>query len=339
MAPTTTKQWTVQGQSGFDSLKHHDEAPIANLDDHDVVVNFKSVSLNYRALPIANKRQRRSRLRWRSVVEGTGARVSRFKKGDKVMTLFNQGHIAGPMTPAVRGTGGMIDGALTQYGTFDENGLVAMPATLDFQQASTLSCAAVTAWNALYGLGSRALKPGHVVLTQGTGGVSIFAVQFALAGGATVIATTSSESKAEKLKKLGAHHVINYKDNPNWGETAKNLTPGKQGVHHVIEVGGPNTLAQSLKAVRIDGVIDLIGFLAGTGGQEPGFLGVLTSTCMVRGVQVGSRLQFEEMNRAIDGNGIKPVVDEKVFKFGEVKEAYQYMWEQKHFGKLTITVD
>jgi len=150
-------------------------------------------------------------------------------------------------------------------------------------------------------------------------------VQFAAAAGATVIATTSSDSKAEKLKKLGAHHVINYKNDPNWGETAKNLTSDKQGVHHVVEVGGPNTLAQSLKAIRVDGVISLIGFLAGMGGQEPSFLEVLGSVCMVRSVPVGSRFQFEEMNRAIEGNRIKPMVDEKVFKFGEVKQAYQYM--------------
>lgn len=130
-----------------------------------------------------------------------------------------------------------------------------MPTNLNFLEASTLSCAALTAWNALYGLESRALKPGQTVLTQGTGGVSIFALQFAKAAGARVIATTSSAKKAELLKQYGADHVINYKENPNWGDEAKSLTPGNRGVEHVVEVGGPTTMKQSIKAVSIDGVI------------------------------------------------------------------------------------
>ena len=164
-------------------------------------------------------------------------------------------------------------------------------------------------------------------------------MQFAKAAGATVISTTSSESKAQTLKKLGADHVLNYKTDEKWGETAKALTPGKLGVHHIIEVGGPNTLAQSLKAIKIDGVISIIGFLGGMGKDQPSFLECLTNVCTVRGVLVGSRLQFEAMNRAIEATGIKPVVDEKVFSLGETKEAYQYMWDQKHFGKLTVKID
>lgn len=141
------------------------------------------------------------------------------------------------------------------------------------------------------------------------------------------------------MKKLGANHVPNYKTDENWGETAKGLTPGKLGVHHVIEVGGSNILAQSLKAIKIDGVISIIGFLGGMGKDQPSFLETLNNQCTVRGILVGSRLQFEEMNRAIDANGIKPVVDDKVFSLEETKEAYQYMWDQKHFGKLTIKVN
>ncbi|KAL9101162.1 MAG: hypothetical protein Q9187_009273, partial [Circinaria calcarea] len=271
--------------------------------------------------------------------------------GDKVLTLFNQGHLAGPMTAEAVGTGlgAAINGTLCQYGAYDEQGLVSMPETLDFRQASTLTCAGVTAWNALYGLRSNALKPGDTVLTQGTGGVSIFALQvpselttipkFAKAAGARVIATTSSDSKAETLKKLGADHVINYKTDENWGETAAKLTPGGAGVEFIIEVGGPKSMAQSLRAIKIDGLISVIGFLGGQSKDQPGFLECLTNSCIVRGLMVGSRQSFEEMNRAIDVNGIKPVVDEKVFKLEEVKEAYQYMWDQKHFGKLTISID
>lgn len=213
-----------------------------------------------------------------------------------------------------------------------------LPKNLDFQEGSTLSCAALTAWNALYGLESRALKPGQWVLTQGTGGVSIFALQFAKAAGAKVIATTSSQKKADLLKKYGADHVINYKETTNWGEEAKKLTPGQEGVHHVVEVGGPATMTQSLKAIQIDGVISIIGFIAGHEENQPTFLECLSNICTARGVFVGSRLQMEDMCAAIEANNLHPIVDEKVFDLKDVKDAYQYMWDQKHFGKLTINI-
>lgn len=267
--------------------------------------------------------------------------MSRFRKGDKVVTLFNQSHIAGPITVSdtMTGLGGALDGVLRQYGTFDENGLVTMPGSLDFKSASTLPCAALTAWNGLYGLESKMLKPGDTVLTQGTGGVSMFALQFAKAAGAKVIATTSSDAKAEVLKKLGADHVINYKTDEKWGETAKSLTAGGLGCAHVLEVGGPRTMAQSLKAIKPEGVISIIGFLGGMSKDQPSFLDCLNNLCTVRGVLVGSRQQFDAMNAAIDANGIQPVVDEKVFGLEDLKDAYQYMWDQKHFGKLTIRID
>lgn len=267
-----------------------------------------------------------------------GSKVTRFQPGAKVLTLFNQGHLGGSLNPQTMATGlgGVIDGTLRQYGTFNENGLVDMPPSLNWLEASTLSCAALTAWNGLYGL--KSLRPGDVVLTQGTGGVSIFAVQFAKAAGAKVIATTSSAKKTAVLKKLGADEVINYKEVPEWGEKAKSLTPGGEGVDHILEVGGPSTMAQSLKAIRIDGVISVIGFLGGMGEKEPSFLDALMNLCTVRGVLVGSRVQFEEMNRAIELNKIKPVVDEKVFTLDELKDAYNYMWDQKHFGKLAIKI-
>jgi NADPH:quinone reductase-like Zn-dependent oxidoreductase len=197
----------------------------------------------------------------------------------------------------ITGLGGTIDGTLRQYGTFNENGLVDMPPSLSYLEGSTLSCAALTAWNALYGL--KPLAPGDVVLTQGTGGVSIFAVQFAKAAGATVIATTSSDAKAKILKSYGADHVINYKDTPEWGEEAAKLTPRGEGVQHVLEVGGPATMAQSLKAVKIDGVISIIGFLGGGAKEQPGFLDTLMNLCTVRGILVGSRVQFEDMVSAV----------------------------------------
>lgn len=232
-----------------------------------------------------------------------------------------------------------MDGTLREHGVFDEAGLVRAPENLSMLEASTLSCAALTAWNALYGLESRALKPGDIVLTQGTGGVSIFALQFAKAAGAKVIATTSSAQKTELLKKYGADHVINYKETPNWGEEAAKHTPGGAGVQHIVEVGGPATMAQSLKAIAIDGVITIIGFIGGGSKDQPTFLDCLNNMCTVRGILVGSRLQMEDMCRAIETNNIHPIVDEKVFELKDLKEAYQYMWDQKHFGKLCIKIE
>ena len=234
--------------------------------------------------------------------------------------------------------GGAVDGTLCQYGALDEQGLVKMPESLDFRQGSTLPCAAVTAWNALYGVEGKSLKPGDTILTQGTGGVSLFALQFAKAAGARVISTTSSESKSEVLKKLGADHVINYKSDSNWGESAKKLSPGGLGVAQIVEVGGPTTMKQSLKAIKPEGIISIIGFLGGMSKDQPSFLECLNSICTVRGVLVGSRQQFEQMNAAIDATGIKPVVDEKVFNLEDLKAAYQYLSDQKHFGKVAIKI-
>lgn len=382
MAPTTTKQWTVAGKDGFDSLKFEEKAQIPKLGDHDVLVHFHYVSLNYRDLIIPKVSYTKSDLiphcssylrksdffqgkypfptkdnvvpgsDGAGTVEAVGSSVKSFRPGDKVLTLFNQAHQAGPISVAIVGTGlgGVIDGALRQYGSFEESGLVHMPTTLDFKEGSTLACAALTAWNGLYGLESKALKPGDTVLTQGTGGVSIFALQvsreplpyrpfeaaavsistlgilqFAKAAGARVIATTSSAAKAETLRKLGADTVINYKDNPDWGEIAKKASPHGLGVDHVLEVGGPKTMAQSLKAAKPEGVISIIGFLGGMSKEQPSFLECLNNIVTVRGLLVGSRLQFQNMNEAIDANGIKPVVDEKVFSLEELKDAYQYM--------------
>ncbi|KAL9001407.1 MAG: hypothetical protein Q9188_005476 [Gyalolechia gomerana] len=348
MAPTTTKQWTVTGKTGFDSLNFDEKAQIPQLGDHDVLVHFHYASLNYRDLiipkgkypfPVNDNVVPGSD--GAGTVEAVGPRVTQFKPGDKVVTMLNQAHYAGPVNLAVlnTGIGGVIDGTLRQYGAFEENGLVHMPTTIDFKQGSTLSCAAVTAWNALYGLESKALKPGETVLTQGTGGVSIFALQFAKAAGARVIATTSSDGKAEILRKLGVDTVLNYRTDPSWGETAKRSSPHGLGVDHILEVGGPTSMAQSLKAIKPEGVISIIGFLGGFSKDQPGFLEAWSNMCIVRGIMVGSRLQFEQMNEAIDSCGIKPVVDEKVFALEELKEAYQYMWDQKHFGKLTVKIE
>lgn len=271
------------------------------------------------------------------VVE-VGPRVTRFKKGDKVVTLFNQGHQFGPvdLQSAGTGLGGVLDGTLRQYGSFHETGLAFAPKNLNALETATLTCAGLTSWNALYGL--KALKPGQTVLVQGTGGVSIFALQFAKAAGARVIATSSTKEKCDTLKKLGADHVINYKEDTNWGKTAKGLTPGGEGVDNVIEVGGAGTLEQSVAAIKYEGIISIIGFLGGTKCNVTA-IDALSNICTFRGVYVGSRQQLEDMCAAVEVNDIHPVVDEKVFSLEQAKEAYEYMWAKKHFGKVAIRIE
>lgn len=270
-----------------------------------------------------------------------GRQVTRFKPGDKVVTLFNQEHIGGHLSAeATRsGLGGAIDGTLRSVGAFNEQGLVRMPENLTPVEASTLSCAGLTAWNALYGLTDNQVTPGQWVLTQGTGGVSIFALQFAKAAGARVIATTGSNEKAKVLKELGADHIINYKETLDWGAVAKKLTGGV-GVDHIVEVAGPRSMAQSLAAIKIGGVISIIGFVGGATKDQPGFLDCLMNLCTARGILVGSRAQMEDMCRAIEANPerLRPVVDKRLFGLEELKEAYKYQWSGKHFGKVCVQI-
>ncbi|KAI0179696.1 NAD(P)-binding protein [Hypoxylon sp. FL1284] len=344
MAPASMKQWSVTGsQKGFDGLEYVD-APVPKVGDNDVLVKLHASSLNYRDLiipkglyPFPHKFPVVPGSDGAGEVVEVGAKVTRWKKGDKVTTLFHQGHHYGPVDiPAIQtGLGGVMDGTLRQYGVFNETGLVKSPDNLSHVEASTLSCAGVTSWNALYGL--KPLKPGQTVLVQGTGGVSIFALQFAKAAGAKVIATTSSKDKEETLKKLGADLVINYKENTSWGKTAKEFTNGA-GVDHIIEVGGANTLEQSLNAIKFEGVISIIGFLGGPNVQSS-ILECLKQICTTRGVYVGSREMMEDMVAAIEVNNIHPVVDKEIFSLDKTREAYDYMSQQKHFGKLVIKID
>ncbi|KAL2255226.1 hypothetical protein VTK26DRAFT_3835 [Humicola hyalothermophila] len=196
--------------------------------------------------------------------------------------------------------------------------------------------AGLTAWNCLYGL--RRVKKGDAVLVQGTGGVSLFGLQFAKAAGATVVATTSTAEKAELLKKLGADHVVNYREDPNWGVTARKLTPNGEGFDHILELGGKGTLSQSLEAVKLEGIISTIGVLGGVPPPDP-IIQTLARICTVRGVYVGSREQLEAMVQAIEEHDIHPVMDKTVFTLDQVKEAYEYMLAQKHIGKIGINIE
>jgi NADPH:quinone reductase-like Zn-dependent oxidoreductase len=262
--------------------------------------------------------------------------VSRFKVGDKVLGCFMQKWIGGgsDAEKAKSALGaGSVQGVLAKERVFNQEGLVHMPAHLSYEEGATLPCAAVTAWYGLVVSGE--VKPGDTVLLQGTGGVSIFALQFAKLAGATVIITSSSDQKLKSAQKLGADHLINYKTNPDWEKEAIKFTGGR-GVDHVIEVGGAGTLAKSLQAARIGGHVALIGVLTqGDGNFDPRPL--LMKNIKLQGIYVGSRDYFEAMNAAITANKLKPVVD-RVFPFEKAKEAYEYLESGAHFGKIVIRI-
>ncbi|KAH6844767.1 alcohol dehydrogenase-like protein [Chaetomium sp. MPI-CAGE-AT-0009] len=343
--PTSQKQWLIQGTGqGFDSLVYQD-APIPQLGADDVLVQLQGASLNYRDLLIPQAKYIFplnlpivAGSDGAGTILAAGSNVTEWAAGDRVLALFNQGHQKGAIDTAAAGTGlgGCVDGTLRRFAVFARSGVVRMPANLDFVEAATLGCAALTVWNAFYGL--RRLRKGETVLVQGTGGVSLFGLQFAKAAGATVVATTSSAEKADILKKLGADHVINYRENANWGETARELTPNGEGVDHIIEIGGEGTMTQSLRAIKMEGIISVIGIISGTPPTDS-IIESLARLCTVRGVYVGSRELLEEMVQAIEKHDIHPVLDEKKFTLETAKEAYEYMWAQKHFGKLGIKIE
>ncbi|KAL7920713.1 GroES-like protein [Trichoderma austrokoningii] len=345
--PKNVYQWNVTEGEGFETLKYS-EQPIPKLGDSQVLVKLEAASLNYRDLMIVQGKHKYMVIP--NVIPGSdgagtvvavGKHVRRFTPGDRVVTAFFQDFVGGRFQPftAASMLGGALDGTLRTYGAFNEQGLVQIPPSLNFLEASTLSCAGLTAWSALFGLSDYKLSAGQWVLTQGTGGVSVFALQFAKAVGARVIATTGSSDKVKFLKDLGADHVIIYKEDSKWGSTAKTLTGGV-GVDHVVEVSGPMSMAQSLEAVRVDGVINLVGYLGGTEGNQPGFLDSFTYKVIVRPIAVGSRVMLEDLCRAVEANPekLRPVIDSKTFRLDQLKEACEYQWSGQHKGKVCIEI-
>ncbi len=305
-----------------------------------VLVRMRAASLNYRDLVIAGRARDRglgtpliplSDGAGEVIASGEGA--DRFQPGDRVAAGFMQTWLDGPNREAYGGSalGGSIDGVLAEQCVFDERGLVRFPDHLSWEEAATLPCAAVTAWNAMFESGD--LHPGETVLVLGSGGVSVFALQFARLAGARVVATSSSDAKLERLRELGASQLINYKSNPEWGDTVRELTGG--GVDQVIEIGGAGTLEQSLRAVRAGGTVSLIGILAGSGDFQPNR--IFAKTIRLQGIYVGSVAMFEAMNRAIGGAALRPVID-RVFGFAEAPEAYRHLQSGSHFGKVVIGI-
>ncbi|WP_449431071.1 zinc-dependent alcohol dehydrogenase family protein [Pseudomonas putida] len=266
-------------------------------------------------------------------VIAVGAGVSEFMVGDAVVSTFfpdwldGQAQIEG--FASVPGDG--IDGYAREQVTARATSFTLAPKGFSHAEAATLTTAGLTAWRAL--MSDDHLKPGDTVLVQGTGGVSIFALQFAKLAGARVIATSSSDAKLERLKALGADHLINYRSTPAWGEKARELTADR-GVDHVIEVGGPETLEQSMIAARIGGHVSLIGILTGVAGQLP-LIQALVRQIRLQGVLVGCRAQQQAMVRAIDANGLRPVVD-KHFELEQIVEAFRYQESNRHFGKICL---
>ena len=306
-----------------------------------VLLRMRACSLNYRDLGVVRGTYARAiKLPLVPLSDGAGEvvevgpGVTRFAPGDRVAAIFMQCWIAGaPREEYARSAlGGAIDGMLAEYVALDQEGLVPIPAHLSYEEAATLPCAAVTAWNALFAEGR--LKAGDSILVLGSGGVSVFALQFARLAGARVIATSSSEAKLARLLEMGASDGVNYRTTPEWDKRVRELTAGR-GVDHVVEVGGAGTLARSLNAVRQGGRVSLIGVLSGGGQVDP--LPVLRRNITLQGIYVGSREMFEDMNRAIQTNAMRPVID-RVFPFAEAPAAYRHLEAAGHFGKIVIAL-
>jgi NADPH:quinone reductase-like Zn-dependent oxidoreductase len=331
----------IKDTFGIDNLKLI-EQPDPTPGHGQVLVKVKACSLNYRDLiTVKVGGVRGTRLPLIPCSDGagevvkTGPGVTRVKVGDRVAGIFMQTWLAGEVSPSYSSSalGGAIDGMLAEQVVLHENGLVHIPPHLSYEEASTLPCAAVTSWQGLVTKGG--LKAGDTVLVQGTGGVSIFALQFALMAGARVIITSSSDDKLARAKQLGPVEVINYKTTPDWDQRALELTSGG-GVDHVVEVGGAGTLEKSFRAVRVGGTVSLIGVLTGGSGQiNP--MPVLMKSIRLQGVYVGSREMFEDMNRAIAVHKLRPVID-RVFPFTQARDALQYIDSAAHFGKIVIAV-
>lgn len=304
----------------------------------EITVRLRANSLNYHDFAVVSGMWGPSEPRipmadGAGEVVAVGSGVTEFAVGDAAVSTFFPDWLAGE--PLVEGfatvPGDGVDGYAREMVTARATSFTHAPKGYSHAEASTLTTAGLTAWRALMADGK--LKPGDSVLVQGTGGVSIFALQFAKMAGATVIATSSSDAKLERLREMGADHLINYRTTPTWGETVRELTDGR-GVDHVIEVGGPATLAQSMVAARIGGHISVIGILTGIAGELQ-LVPALVRQLRLQGVLVGSRAQQQEMIRAIDANGIHPVIDKR-FALDEIVDAFRYQESNQHFGKICL---
>ena len=335
--PTTMKVMQIQDTWSPDSIRRA-ERPVPEPGPGEVLLRMEAASLNYRDYVMANGGYGRrggklplvpcSDGAGRVVAAGPG--VSRVAVGDLACPIYGQTWWSGPFREAHWAgiLGGPRDGVMQEYMGLSQEAVVRAPRHLDAVQAATLPCAAVTAWNAVVAQGR--VKAGDVVLVQGTGGVSLFALLFAKMHGARVIATSSSDAKLERVRAMGADHVVNYKTNPDWHKVAREATNGV-GVDLVVEVAG--TLDASVRAVRTSGTLALIGVLAGATAQL-GLGAVVTQNIRLQGITVGNRDRFEDMARAMEIHRTEPPVDARLFAFDEVGEAIKTLPQGQHFGKV-----
>lgn len=334
------RTWTLPAAGAIDNLRLVERAD-PTPGPGQILVRVRATSLNYRDLITVEGKYARTPPKPDLIplsdgageVVAVGAGVTRWKSGDRVAGCFMQRWSGGEADTDAFATamGGAIDGMLTELALIEEGGAVRLPDHLSFEEGATLPCAAVTAWHALVEVGG--IKAGDTVVVQGSGGVSIFALQFARAMGARVIATSSQAAKAERLRAMGALAVIDYRAVPEWHAEVLRLTGGR-GADIVVEVGGPGTLPRSFQAARVGGRIPVIGLLSGVGGAiDP--MPILRRNLRVQGVYVGHRQMFEAMNRAIDEARLRPVID-RVFLFSDAPAALRHMQSQAHFGKIVI---
>ena len=337
---STMRVW-VSDEAGHENLRI-EERPIPAPGPGQVLLRMKAASLNYRdTLVVKNLYAAPTRRPIVPLSDGcgevveTGAGVSRVEVGDRVAPLFFQDWISGPRRPehVLTSLGGGVDGCLAEYMVLEERGVSKVPAHLTDAEVATLPCAGLTAWNTLNCTGR--LKAGDLVVTQGTGGVSTFALQFARMAGARVAATSSSDEKLEAVRALGATHLINYRTTPKWGSEIMKRTAGG-GADIVVEVGGAGTLAESLKAIRVGGFIGIIGVLTGAAGEAP-IASIMGKSAHVQGISVGNRDWFEDMCRAIDTAAMRPVVGAR-FDFDAAREAFAAMIGQNVVGKIVIDI-
>jgi len=318
-----------------------EETPVTRPGPRDVVLRMRAFSINWRDLATISGRLPNVKMPLIPLSDGVGEviecgkDVTRFKPGDRVCPMFFPRWIAGKAEAGVYGhaLGGTDDGVLRHYMTLHEDAASAVPAHLSDEQAASLPCAALTAWTALTSDGG--ISPGDRVLLEGTGGVSIFGLQFAKLMGAETFVTSSDDAKLKKATKLGADHVINYRSTPEWGAAFKGLTGGL-GMDRVLDVGGPTTLAQAVNSIAQNGRILIIGVLGGRGAELTLPL-VMVKHVTLEGITVGHRAGFEAMCRAIELHQLAPVV-EKTFKADQLAEALQAMTAGQHFGKIALSL-
>ena len=335
------KCFELQGPDGFDALRLVDR-PVPQAGTGEVLVRLKAATLNYRDL-LTVKGGYGSRQKFPlvpvsdgvGVVEQVGSGVKQFAAGDRVIGSFFESWLSGEPSEAKMqaALGGAVDGVLAEYRVFPAHALVKTPPHLSDVEAASLPCAGLTAWSAVVKLGG--IRPGQTVLTQGSGGVSLFALQFAKMSGARVIATSSSDAKIERLKALGADVTINYKSTPDWGKKARELTG--HGVDLLVEVGGVGTLNESIRATRIGGTIAFIGVLAGPPPANSRLPLMVMQQQRLQGVTVGSVEDLKAMCNAIAAHEMKPVID-RTFAFDQVKDAFAHMASGAHFGKVAIAI-